>query len=303
MHQCVALAATQCRKPSKKDAPFKSASGFDQLKSCYEVDQSPIGKTSRSCPATYVKVFDHIRALFAQMPEARMRGFEASRFSFNTDGGRCPECKGNGRVKLEMDFLPSTWVHCESCNGQRYNPATLEVFFREKNIGEVLAMTIDEASAFFESQPRISAPLKLMADTGLGYLQLGQPSPTLSGGEAQRIKLVSELIRGRSVKESLNNARFEQRNLYLIEEPTVGLHHEDIRRLIDILHRLADEGHTVVVIEHHMAIAAEADWILDLGPEAGEGGGTIVAQGPPEKIITSKQSRTAPFLNTALKPR
>ena len=296
MHQCVAAVFNK----QAKQKPFSKVTGEKALKACYEVDQSPIGKTSRSCPATYVKVFDHIRALFAQMPEARMRGFDASRFSFNTDGGRCPECKGNGRVKLEMDFLPSTWVHCESCNGQRYNPATLEVFFREKNIGEVLAMTIDEASAFFESQPRISAPLKLMADTGLGYLQLGQPSPTLSGGEAQRIKLVSELIRGRSVKESLNNARFEQRNLYLIEEPTVGLHHEDIRRLIDILHRLADEGHTVVVIEHHMAIAAEADWILDLGPEAGEGGGEIVAQGPPEKIILSKSSRTAPFLKKAL---
>ncbi len=304
MHQCIAVAAaSNSRKDAKKSKatlPFKSVTGNKPLKACYEVDQSPIGKTSRSCPATYVKVFDHIRALFAQLPEARMRGFDASRFSFNTDGGRCPECKGNGRVKLEMDFLPSTWVHCDSCNGQRYNPATLEVSFRDKNIGEVLAMTIDESAAFFESQPRIAHPLKLMADTGLGYLQLGQPSPTLSGGEAQRIKLVSELIKGRSVKATLNNAHFEQRNIYLIEEPTVGLHHEDIRRLIDILHRLVDEGHTVVVIEHHMAVAAEADWILDLGPEAGEAGGEIVAEGPPEKIITSKKSRTAPFLKLAL---
>ena len=301
MHQCVAVAAVcDRRKNSKKNAPYKDSSGFDKIKSCYEVDQSPIGKTSRSCPATYVKVFDQIRTLYAQMPEARMRGFDASRFSFNTEGGRCPECKGNGRVKLEMDFLPSTWVHCESCNGQRYNPATLEVTFRDKDIGEVLAMTIDEAAAFFESQPRIAAPLKLMADTGLGYLQLGQPSPTLSGGEAQRIKLVSELIKGRGAKAQISNLKFQISNLYLIEEPTVGLHHEDIRRLIDILHRLVDEGHTVVVIEHHMAIAAEADWVLDLGPEAGDGGGEIVAQGPPEKIITSKKSRTAPFLKTAL---
>jgi excinuclease ABC subunit A len=246
-------------------------------------------------------VFDHIRALFAQMPEARMRGFDASRFSFNTEGGRCPDCKGNGRVKLEMDFLPATWIHCESCNGDRYNPATLEIFFREKNIGEVLAMTIDEAATFFESQPRIAAPLRLMADTGLGYLQLGQPSPTLSGGEAQRIKLVSELIKGRGAKAQIRDPRSTIHNLYLIEEPTVGLHHEDIRRLIDILHRLVDEGHTVVVIEHHMAIAAEADWILDLGPEAGEAGGTIVAQGPPEKIAASKKSRTAPFLRAALR--
>jgi len=294
MHECVAAVFNR----QTKTKSYSKVSGEKQLKACYEVDQSPIGKTSRSCPATYVKVFDHIRALFAQLPEARMRGFDASRFSFNTEGGRCADCKGNGRVKLEMDFLPSTWVHCESCNGERYNSPTLEVTFREKNIGEVLAMTIDEAAAFFESQPRIAAPLKLMADTGLGYLQLGQPSPTLSGGEAQRIKLVSELIKGRSVRSQLSH--FKLQNLYLIEEPTVGLHHEDIRRLIDILHRLVDEGHTVVVIEHHMAIAAEADWVLDLGPEAGEGGGEIVAQGPPEKIIISKKSRTAPFLRAAL---
>jgi excinuclease ABC subunit A len=296
MHQCIAAVFNQ----KTKQKSFNKVSGEKSIKAIYEVDQSPIGKTSRSCPATYVKVFDHIRALFAQLPEARMRGFDASRFSFNTDGGRCPNCKGNGRVKLEMDFLPSTWVHCEECNGMRYNPATLEITFKGKDIGQVLAMTIDEASMFFESQPRISAPLKLMADTGLGYLQLGQPSPTLSGGEAQRIKLVSELIKGRGARAQLTNRQFQISNLYLIEEPTVGLHHEDIRRLIDILHRLVDEGHTVVVIEHHMAIAAEADWILDIGPEAGENGGQIVAQGPPETIIKSKISRTAPFLKIAV---
>jgi excinuclease ABC subunit A len=304
MHSCIAALfknEAKTTRVKKANLPFGKTSGEKQIKACYEVDQSPIGKTSRSCPATYVKVFDHIRALFAQLPEARMRGFDASRFSFNTDGGRCPECKGNGRVKLEMDFLPSTWVHCESCNGQRYNPATLEVAFRQKNIGQVLAMTIDEASAFFESQPRISHPLKLMADTGLGYLQLGQASPTLSGGEAQRIKLVSELTKGRGTKATLNNAALTQRNLYLIEEPTVGLHLEDVQRLIDVLHRLVDEGHTVVVIEHHMAVAAEADWILDLGPEAGDNGGKIIAEGPPEKIAKSKISRTAPFLRTALR--
>ncbi len=301
LHQAIAPAAMVGGKQKVTGVKrYKSTSGGKNIKSVYEVDQSPIGKTSRSCPATYVKVFDHIRALFAQLPEARMRGFDASRFSFNTEGGRCPECKGNGRVKLEMDFLPSTWIHCEECNGMRYNPATLEVNFREKNIGQVLAMTIDEASAFFESQPRISHPLKLMADTGLGYLQLGQASPTLSGGEAQRIKLVSELIKGRGMKATLNNAQLKARNLYLIEEPTVGLHLEDVKRLIDILHRLADEGHTVVVIEHHMAVAAEADWILDIGPEAGENGGKIVAQGTPEKVAKSKTSRTAPFLQIAL---
>ena len=303
MHSCIAALfknEAKTTRVKKSNLPFGKTSGEKLIKACYEVDQSPIGKTSRSCPATYVKVFDHIRALFAQLPEARMRGFEASRFSFNTEGGRCPECKGNGRVKLEMDFLPSIWVHCESCTGQRYNPATLEVTFRQKNIGQVLAMTIDDAAAFFESQPRIAHPLKLMADTGLGYLQLGQPSPTLSGGEAQRIKLVSELTKGRGTKATLNNAALTQRNLYLIEEPTVGLHLEDVRRLIDVLHRLVDEGHTVVVIEHHMAVAAEADWILDLGPEAGDAGGRIIAEGPPEKIAKSKTSRTAPFLKIAL---
>ncbi len=300
MHQCVAVAAVSNRHAKSQPKKFKSSSGATNIKSVYEVDQSPIGKTSRSCPATYVKVFDHIRALFAQLPEARMRGFDASRFSFNTEGGRCPDCKGNGRIRLEMDFLPSTWVHCEECNGQRYNPATLEVNFRGKNIGQVLAMTIDEASAFFESQPRISHPLKLMADTGLGYLQLGQASPTLSGGEAQRIKLVSELIKGRGAKARINNHQSSINNLYLIEEPTVGLHLEDVKRLIDILHRLVDEGHTVVVIEHHMAVAAEADWILDIGPEAGEEGGEIVAQGTPETVAKSKTSRTASFLKIAL---
>lgn len=296
MHECIAAAA----RAAKGRKPYRAASGFAAIKACYEVDQAPIGKTSRSCPATYVKVFDAIRTLFAQLPDARMRGFDASRFSFNTEGGRCPDCKGNGRVKLEMDFLPATWVHCEACMGMRYTPSTLEVRFRGKSIGEVLEMTIDEAAGFFESQPRIAAPLRLMADTGLGYLQLGQPSPTLSGGEAQRIKLVSELIRGRGAKAGLQSATLKKRNLYLIEEPTVGLHHEDIRRLIDVLHRMVDEGHTVVVIEHHMAVAAEADWILDLGPEAGERGGRVVAQGSPEQIVKSKSSQTAPFLKRAL---
>ena len=197
-----------------------------------------------------------------------------------------------------MDFLPSTWVPCEACAEMRYNPATLEVRFREKNIGEVLRMTIEQAAAFFESQPRIAAPLQLLADTGLGYLQLGQPSPTLSGGEAQRIKLVTQLTKGRVSAKNLKT--LSRANLYLIEEPTVGLHLEDVKRLIDVLHRLVDEGHTVIVIEHHMAVAAEADWILDLGPEAGDAGGEIIAQGPPELVAKSKKSRTAPFLATAL---
>jgi excinuclease ABC subunit A len=291
LHGCIAVAAGK-----RRGAPFASATGFERIKACYEVDQSPIGLTSRSCPATYVKLFDDIRALFAQLPESRARGYDASRFSFNTEGGRCGECKGNGRIKLEMEFLPSTWVPCETCQGRRYNPATLEVLFRGRDIGQVLEMTIDEAAAFFESQPRIAGPLRLMADTGLGYLQLGQPSPTLSGGEAQRIKLVSELTKGRSLKARLADPLGTKRNLYLIEEPTVGLHGEDVQRLIEVLHRLVDEGHTVVVIEHQMAVAAEADWILDLGPDAGEAGGTVVAKGTPEKVMKSATSRTAPFL-------
>ncbi len=303
MHSCLADAARHSanRKSAIRNRQWERATGFDKIQSIYEVDQSPIGKTSRSCPATYVKVFDDIRKLFAQLPDSRVRGYEASRFSFNTGDGRCPVCEGNGRVKLEMDFLPSTWVPCEACNEMRYNPATLEVRFREKNIGEVLRMTIEQAAEFFDSQPRIAAPLKLLADTGLGYLQLGQPSPTLSGGEAQRIKLVTELTKGRSAKSQLSNSKFQLKNLYLIEEPTVGLHLEDVKRLIDVLHRLVNEGHTVVVIEHHMAIAAEADWILDLGPEAGDAGGQIVAQGPPEQVAKSKKSRTAPFLQAALR--
>jgi excinuclease ABC subunit A len=303
MHAAIADAArtSSNRKSAIKNRQWSKATGFDKIQSIYEVDQSPIGKTSRSCPATYVKIFDDIRKLFAQLPDARVRGYEASRFSFNTGDGRCPICEGNGRVKLEMDFLPSTWVPCEACAEMRYNPATLEVRFREKNIGEVLRMTIEQAAAFFESQPRIAAPLQLLADTGLGYLQLGQPSPTLSGGEAHRIKLVTQLTKGRSLKSQINNRQSSIGNLYLIEEPTVGLHLEDVKRLIDVLHRLVDEGHTVIVIEHHMAVAAEADWILDLGPEAGDAGGEIIAQGPPELVAKSKKSRTAPFLASALK--
>jgi excinuclease ABC subunit A len=296
MHQCIASVFAK----KEKTKTYKKVSGQTTIKAAYTVDQSPIGKTSRSCPATYVKVFDDIRKLFAQLPDARMRGYEASRFSFNTGDGRCPTCEGNGRVKLEMDFLPTTWIPCDTCDEQRYDPATLEIRFRGKNIGDVLHMTIEEAAHFFESQPRIATPLQLLADTGLGYLQLGQPSPTVSGGEAQRIKLVSQLIKGRSAKAQLNSAALKARNLYLIEEPTVGLHLEDVRKLIDVLHRLVDEGHTVIVIEHHIAVAAEADWILDLGPEGGDGGGKIVAQGTPEKIAQSKRSRTAPFLKLEL---
>jgi len=306
MRGCLAVAAVSNRQAGSRSKkvlttkPYKSASGFKQLKSIYEVDQSPIGKTSRSCPATYVKLFDEIRKLFAQLPEARLRGFDASRFSFNNEPGRCPECRGNGRIKLEMDFLPSTWTHCEACNGKRYNPATLEVRYNHKSIGDILEMSIDEAATFFEAHPRLQRPLQLLADTGLGYLQLGQASPTLSGGEAQRLKLVTELTKGRSLKSALRTPHSAFRNLYLIEEPSIGLHLEDVKKLIDVLHRLVDEGHTVVVIEHHTGLMAEADYLLDLGPEAGADGGTIVAHGTPEQVAKCRFSRTAPFLRKVL---
>ena len=279
---------------------YNSKSGFNNIKACFEVDQSPIGKTSRSCPATYVKVLDTIRQLFAQLPEARARGFTASRFSFNNKEGQCPECKGNGRIKLEMDFLPTTWVHCEACQEMRYNAATLDIRYNGKNMGEVLRMNIRQAAEFFSAVPKLRRTLSLLSDTGLGYLQLGQPSPTLSGGEAQRIKLVSELTKGRA---RISGSKAYHANLYLIEEPTIGLHQQDVDKLIDVLHRLVDEGHTVVVIEHHTAIMAEADYLIDIGPEAGEQGGRIVSQGTPEHVARSKTSHTAPFLKEALASR
>ena len=288
------------KKTKKADQTWKKHQGFDSIKSVFEMDQSPIGKTSRSCPATYVKIFDEIRKVFAQLPEARARGYEAGRFSFNNEAGRCPECKGNGRIKLEMDFLSSTWVPCETCDQLRYNAQTLEVLYSGKSIGDVLNMTIDEAADFFSAHPKLAKTLSLLRDTGLGYLQLGQPSPTLSGGEAQRLKLVTELTKGRSPKAALTTEKLVKRNLYLIEEPTIGLHPEDVRKLIDVLHRLVDEGHTVVVVEHNEAVMAEADYLIDIGPEAGAAGGQLVAEGTPEQVAKSKTSVTAPFLKEAL---
>jgi excinuclease ABC subunit A len=278
---------------------WKSITGFENLQTVHEVDQSPIGKTSRSCPATYVGIWDDIRKLFAQVPLARTRGYSSGRFSFNTEGGRCETCGGNGEIKVEMAFLPTTRVHCETCNGQRFNAATLEVEYNGKHIGEVLRMSITEAAEFFAPVQKIARPLKLLADTGLGYLQLGQPSPTLSGGEAQRIKLVTELRSGdgRTIKEQLKGiTKAGKRNLYLIEEPTIGLHIQDVAKLIDVLHRLVDEGHTVVVIEHHPDVYAEADFLIDIGPEAGAEGGRVVAAGTPEQVKMCKESRTARFL-------
>jgi excinuclease ABC subunit A len=272
------------------------------LEAVYEVDQSPIGKTSRSTPGTYVKVFDEIRSLYAQLPVSRVRGYSASRFSFNAEGGRCETCKGQGAIKLEMNFLPSSYVPCEDCRGRRYNAQTLEVLYNEKSIGDVMEMTIEEAAQFFSAHPKIARPLSLLVDTGLGYLKLGQPSPTLSGGEAQRLKLVTQLKRGvsRAADERIRKMRKPGSTLYLLEEPTIGLHMADIELLLKVLHRLVDEGNTVIVIEHNLSVIAEADYIVDLGPEAGDAGGELVACGTPEKVAENRVSRTAPFLRKVL---
>ncbi len=273
-----------------------------QIEAVYEVDQSPIGKTSRSTPGTYVKVFDEIRNLYAQLPVSRVRGYSASRFSFNAEGGRCETCKGQGVIKLEMNFLPSSYVPCEDCRGRRYNPQTLEVLYNEKSIGDVMEMTIEEAAQFFSAHPKIAGPLSLLVDTGLGYLKLGQPSPTLSGGEAQRLKLVTQLKRGvsRAANERIRKMRNPGSTLYLLEEPTIGLHMADIELLLNVLHRLVDEGNTVIVIEHNLSVIAEADYIVDLGPEAGDAGGEVVACGTPEQVAKNRVSRTAPFLRKVL---
>jgi len=290
------------RKRSGNGDLFKLVSGTEEIEAIYEVDQSPIGKTSRSTPGTYIKVFDEIRNLYAQLPVSRVRGYSASRFSFNAEGGRCESCKGQGVIKLEMNFLPEALVPCEDCGGRRYNPQTLEVLYNEKSIGDVMEMTIEEAAEFFRAHPKIARPLSLLVETGLGYLKLGQPSPTLSGGEAQRLKLVTQLKRGvgRAENERIRKMRKPGSTLYLLEEPTIGLHMADIDLLLKVLHRLVDEGNTVIVIEHNLSVIAEADYIVDLGPEAGADGGKIVAVGTPEQVAKNRTSRTAPFLRKTL---
>ena len=290
------------RKRSGNGDLFKLVSGTEEIEAVYEVDQSPIGKTSRSTPGTYVKIFDEIRNLYAQLPVSRVRGYSASRFSFNAEGGRCESCKGQGVIKLEMNFLPEALVPCEDCDGRRYNPQTLEVLYNEKSIGDVMEMTIEEAAEFFGAHPKIARPLSLLVETGLGYLKLGQPSPTLSGGEAQRLKLVTQLKRGvgRAENERIRKMRKPGSTLYLLEEPTIGLHMADVDLLLKVLHRLVDEGNTVIVIEHNLSVIAEADYIIDLGPEAGADGGKVVAAGTPEQISKNRTSRTAPFLRKTL---
>jgi excinuclease ABC subunit A len=250
-----------------------------------DIDQSPIGRTPRSNPATYTDLFAPIRDWFAELPESRARGYKSGRFSFNVKGGRCEACQGDGVLKIEMHFLPDVFVTCDTCKGRRYNRETLEVKFRDKSIAEVLALTVDEAVPYFSAANRIHDRLKILQQVGLGYISLGQQATTLSGGEAQRIKLSKELAR-----------RATGRTLYILDEPTTGLHFEDVRKLLEVLHALVDQGNSVVVIEHNLEVIKTADWILDIGPEGGEGGGRIVAAGTPEQIAATAGSHTGRFL-------
>ena len=299
------------RKISKKKIKWQGCSdiqGWEAVQRVLEVDQTPIGKTPRSCPATYIGIWDAIRKLFAGTVDARLRGYTPGRFSFNAGEGRCDVCGGHGLRKIEMNFLPDVRVECEVCHGWRFNNETLTVRYKEKHIGEVLAMNVDEATEFFSSVPSIHHALQLLRDVGLGYLTLGQQSPTLSGGEAQRIKLVAELSKVKSKPHELLStltksaiskkqlAMLEQHNLYVLDEPTVGLHMADVEKLLRVLHRLVDAGNSVIVIEHNLDVIAEADWVIDMGPEGGSGGGKIVAQGTPETIIKRKRSHTGRYL-------
>jgi excinuclease ABC subunit A len=283
----------------------QSITGWNSISRVLEVDQTPIGKTPRSCPATYVGFWDSIRRIYAETTDARIRGFTASRFSFNTAGGRCEACEGQGMQRIEMSFLPDVQVLCDVCGGKRFNHETLSILFKGKSIGEVLAMSVEDAVVFFAAQRSVQHPLSLLAGVGLGYLSLGQPSPTLSGGESQRIKLVSELAKVRTDALGVDIARREgQHTLYVLDEPTVGLHMADVEKLVKVLQRLVNAGNTVVVIEHNLDIMAEADWIVDLGPEGGSGGGRIVAQGMPEAIARKpNKSHTARILGDFLAER
>ena len=267
----------------------KGIEGIEHLDKVVHVDQSPIGRNPRSNPATYTGVWDAVRALFAQTPEAQLRGYGPGRFSFNVKGGRCEACKGDGTLKIEMNFLPDVYVPCEVCEGARYNQETLEIKYRGKSVAEVLDMPISEAAEFFAPINKISRHLNTLVEVGLGYLRLGQSATTLSGGEAQRVKLASELQR-----------RSNGRTIYVLDEPTTGLHLEDIRKLMLVLQSLVDKGNSVIVIEHNLDVIKCADWVIDLGPEGGDGGGTLVAQGTPEQVAKVKASYTGQYLRPML---
>jgi len=270
-----------------KDVPgrHKTVEGAEHLDKVINIDQSPIGRTPRSNPATYTGVFDKVRSLFASTQEAKVRGYLPGRFSFNVKGGRCEACAGDGTIRIEMHFLPDVYVPCEVCKGARYNRDTLDITFKGKNIAEVLDLSIEEGLEFFANQPTIARHLQTLVDVGLGYVRLGQPAPTLSGGEAQRVKLSSEL-----------GKRSTGRTIYILDEPTTGLHFEDVRRLLGVLQRLVDLGNTVLVIEHNLDVIKSADWIVDLGPEGGDGGGRVLVEGTPEQVAKTTESHTGRFL-------
>lgn len=282
--------AQKLNRNSDKPGKFKSISGIEHLDRLIDIDQSPIGRTPRSNPATYTGVFDDIRDLFAQTNEAKIRGYKKGRFSFNVKGGRCEACSGDGIIKIEMHFLPDVFVPCEVCHGHRYNSETLEVHYKEKNIAQVLDMTVNDAVEFFKHIPKIERKLRTIQDVGLGYVTLGQPATTLSGGEAQRMKLASEL-----------HKRSTGKSLYILDEPTTGLHTEDIAQLLKVLARFVDDGNTVLVIEHNLDVIKTADHIIDMGPEGGVGGGTVVATGTPEEVAENPASFTGQYLKMKLK--
>jgi excinuclease ABC subunit A len=272
--------------------PFDTVHGMAHIDKCIDIDQSPIGRTPRSNPATYTGIFTPVRELFAGTQEARSRGYKPGRFSFNVKGGRCEACQGDGVTKVEMHFLPDIYVPCDVCKGKRYNRETLEIRYKGKNIHEVLEMTVEDALSFFEPVPAIARKLQTLMDVGLSYIRLGQAATTLSGGEAQRVKLSRELSK-----------RDTGKTLYILDEPTTGLHFEDIKQLLEVLHRLRDHGNTVVIIEHNLDVIKTADWIVDLGPEGGSGGGQIIATGTPEEVAKTRGSFTGQFLAPLLKKR
>ena len=281
--------AKELYKASEFPGKHDKILGIENIDKVINIDQSPIGKTPRSNPATYTGVFDLIRDIFAGTNEAKLRGYEKGRFSFNVSGGRCETCQGDGVLKIEMHFLPDIYVPCEVCHGKRYNRETLEVKYKGKNISDVLDMTVEEALDFFSNIPKIKQKIQTLYDVGLGYIKLGQPSTTLSGGEAQRVKLATELSK-----------RATGKTLYILDEPTTGLHIADVHRLIDILQRLVDTGNSIVVIEHNLDLIKTADYIIDLGPESGEKGGEVIAIGTPEQIIKNERSYTGKFLKKLL---
>ncbi|MBP6327161.1 MAG: excinuclease ABC subunit UvrA, partial [Dokdonella sp.] len=281
--------AVELNGASDKPAPFKRIEGLDLFDKVVDIDQTPIGRTPRSNPATYTGLFTPLRDLFAQVPEARARGYSPGRFSFNVKGGRCEACQGDGLIKVEMHFLPDVYVPCDVCHGKRYNRETLEIGYKGHTISDVLEMTVEDALTLFKPVPMLARKLETLMDVGLGYIKLGQSATTLSGGEAQRVKLSRELSK-----------RDTGRTLYILDEPTTGLHFHDIEQLLKVLHRLTDDGNTVVVIEHNLDVIKTADWVIDLGPEGGGGGGQIIATGTPEQIAKAKSSHTGRFLAPVL---